>query len=53
MPTPEKPVVVTVRLKPAFSEKLKATFWRTAPKHRQSYNAWLCAVLAAGLEKKS
>ncbi len=49
----EKPVFTTIRLQREFSEKLKSVFWKTADKHRLSYNAWLCQVLEAGLAKKS
>lgn len=52
MPKDEKSVAITIRLPHDQHEKLKAAYWRTAQKHRLSFNAWICELLAAGIAKK-
>lgn len=53
MPKETTIVAITIRLAPEFHEKLKAAYWKTSVKHRLSFNAWICEVLAAGLAKKA
>ncbi len=48
----EKPIVTTIRMSSAFSEKMKSVFWKTASKHRLSYNARLISMLDESVSRK-
>ena len=48
--TAEKPVVLTVRMKPAKAEKLREAYWASVGTHKLSYNAWLCSLLEKAIK---
>lgn len=50
----EKPadVALNIRLTPTLRGALKAEYWRTAPKHKLSFNAWVCGILERGFKEK-
>lgn len=43
--------MIPVRFPVAEAEKIKNEFWKTAPKHRLSFNAWMIEVVRAGLKE--
>lgn len=45
-------VALNIRLTPALRDSLKAEYWRTAPKHKLSFNAWVCGILERGYKEK-